>query len=639
MSLQFGRYEVESELGQGAMGKVYRAFDPLTQRSVAIKVLKEEILAQDETGDYQKRFQREARAAGSLSHPNIVTIFDVGENYFVMELLEGESLLSRIADKSTFSLDETLAVVAPIADALAYAHNKGVYHRDVKPANIMVLPDGRPVITDFGLAHLESTVMTTAGQFLGSPSYMAPEQITGEGVGPSADLFSLSVVTYEMLTGNKPFPGDNVTSVIYRVVHSDPMSPHAYRPDLPDEYHDVFQRALAKDPARRFGSFSELISALNLEQFEHLEIPGETTIVAGSAPSPPDVGTPEEQDTADLSVPDGRTPSAIESQSSVTGRKRPESKPSPVVLAAAAGFVALAVIAAFLLMGSPQSAPPVLLETLPDEAEVWIDGELAGTSPLELASLAFGSHDVRITKEGFLPVEDEFELASGDDPGSLFFGLQPATISLFLESTPDASSVTIDGEEVGETPLDGFELEPGQHEISIERRGYETWRSTLVAQAGESVNLDARLRARPRPPKPPAPEPAAAAAEESEAPAEPEPEEEWPEVPVQPEVAVPQPGELVELSPTDKPPEKISGRGVTYPKAAKRLNQQGRVTLALTVTEEGVPTDLEIVESAGAILDQAVLDAVEDWRYTPAERLGVKVKVRLRIRQTFRLGR
>ena len=176
------------------------------------KALKQEILAQDESGEYQKRFQREARAAGGLSHPHIITIFDVGENYFVMEYLEGTDLLNLMAEKGPLSLDETLSIVSPVADALAYAHGRGVFHRDIKPANIMLFPDGRPVITDFGLAHLESTVMTAAGQFLGSPSYMSPEQVLGENITPRADIFSLCVVTYEMLTGKKPFPGDNVTS-------------------------------------------------------------------------------------------------------------------------------------------------------------------------------------------------------------------------------------------------------------------------------------------------------------------------------------------------------------------------------------------------------------------------------------------
>ena len=270
---KFGRYEIQAEIGQGAMGKVYKAFDPLTQRPVAIKAIKEEILAQDETGDYLRRFQREARAAGGLSHPNIITIFDVGENYFVMEYLEGKNLLNILSERGPLSLDETLQVVSPIAAALTYAHGKGVYHRDIKPANIMVFPDGRSVITDFGLAHLESTSRTTAGQFLGSPSYMSPEQIMGHEMTPQSDVFSLSVVTYEMLTGQKPFPGENITTVVYKVVHSPPVPPHEHNPVLPADYKEIFECALAKNPSARFASFAELVAALNLKEFDRLELP------------------------------------------------------------------------------------------------------------------------------------------------------------------------------------------------------------------------------------------------------------------------------------------------------------------------------------------------------------------------------
>ena len=270
--LKFGRYEVEAEIGQGAMGKVYRALDPLSDRKVAIKTLKDDIVAQDKTGEYVKRFQREARAAGGLSHPNIIKVFDVGENYYVMEYLEGIDLLTLLHEKGTFTLDETLSIVAPIADALAYSHERGVYHRDVKPANIMVFPDGRTIITDFGLAHLESSVMTTAGQFLGSPSYMSPEQVIGGELTSRADLYSLAVVTYEMLTGEKPFPGKNITTVVYKIVNTPPVPPHQLNARLPSEYEHIFVKALAKEPEQRFAEFSEFVSALNLEQFDRLEL-------------------------------------------------------------------------------------------------------------------------------------------------------------------------------------------------------------------------------------------------------------------------------------------------------------------------------------------------------------------------------
>ena len=306
--LKFGRYEVEAEIGQGAMGKVYRALDPLSDRKVAIKTLKDDIVAQDKTGECVKRFQREARAAGGLSHPNIIKVFDVGENYYVMEYLEGKDLLTLLHEKGTFTLDETLSIVAPIADALAYAHERGVYHRDVKPANIMVFPDGRTIITDFDLAHLESSVMTTAGQFLGSPSYMSPEQVIGGELTSRADLYSLAVVTYEMLTGEKPFPGKNITTVVYKIVNTPPVPPHQLNARLPSEYEHIFAKALAKEPEQRFAKFSELVSALNLEQFDRLEI-------GATEDEPTLVQLDDDEETLQLPIP------AAESRSSVTERK------------------------------------------------------------------------------------------------------------------------------------------------------------------------------------------------------------------------------------------------------------------------------------------------------------------------------
>ena len=554
--LKFGRYEVEAEIGQGAMGKVYRALDPLSDRKVAIKTLKDDIVAQDKTGECVKRFQREARAAGGLSHPNIIKVFDVGENYYVMEYLEGKDLLTLLHEKGTFTLDETLSIVAPIADALAYAHERGVYHRDVKPANIMVFPDGRTIITDFGLAHLESSVMTTAGQFLGSPSYMSPEQVIGGELTSRADLYSLAVVTYEMLTGEKPFPGKNITTVVYKIVNTPPVPSHQLNARLPSEYEHIFAKALAKEPEQRFAKFSELVSALNLEQFDRLEI-------GATEDEPTLVQLDDDEETLQLPIP------AAESRSSVTERKPkhralmlPMMMSQQQKLIAAGAAVALAAfIGLFALFAPDPLAEGVVIETDPVEANVFLNGELLGISPIELPPMAFGAHDVRVEKEGFLPLEDRFE------------------------------------------------LEPGQHEIQVSRRGYNSWRRVLVAEAGESVNLVARLRAR-----------AVRTAKKASA-------------------ASSAPAGLVELGPDDTPAKHISGRAPGYPPMARKLKQQGRVTIEFVVTEEGVPNELVVIESAGAILDKAVLDSLRKWRYEPAKRNNEPVRVKIRVRQHFKLTR
>ena len=602
--LKFGRYEVEAEIGQGAMGKVYRALDLLSDRKVAIKTLKDDIVAQDKTGECVKRFQREARAAGGLSHPNIIKVFDVGENYYVMEYLEGKDLLTLLHEKGTFTLDETLSIVAPIADALAYAHERGVYHRNVKPANIMVFPDGRTIITDFGLAHLESSVMTTAGQFLGSPSYMSPEQVIGGELTSRADLYSLAVVTYEMLTGEKPFLGKNITTVVYKIVNTPPVPPHQLNARLPSEYEHIFAKALAKEPEQRFAKFSELVSTLNLEQFDRLEI-------GATEDEPTLVQLDDDEETLQLPIP------AAESRSSVTERKPkhralmlPMMMSQQQKLIAAGAAVALAAfIGLFALFAPDPLAEGVVIETDPVEANVFLNGELLGISPIELPPMAFGAHDVRVEKEGFLPLEDRFELIAGAAIEPLIFALQSARISLFLESVPAGAAVTIDGEHSGQTPLEDVELEPGQHEIQVSRRGYNSWRRVLVAEAGESVNLVARLRAR-----------AVRTAKKASA-------------------ASSAPAGLVELGPDDTPAKHISGRAPGYPPMARKLKQQGRVTIEFVVTEEGVPNELVVIESAGAILDKAVLDSLRKWRYEPAKRNNEPVRVKIRVRQHFKLTR
>ena len=614
---KFGRYEILGEIGRGAMGLVYKARDPLVDRIVAVKAIKADVLAQDETGEYRKRFQRESRAVGQLSHPHIVTIFDVGDNFFVMEYLEGKSLLALLAERDSLSLDETLELVSPVADALQYAHRQGIFHRDVKPANIMVLEDGGPKIMDFGLAHLESTVMTSAGQFLGSPSYMAPEQVEHGEVNAQVDLYSLSVVTYEMLTGKKPFPGDSITTVLYKVVNAPPIPPHELKAELPREYEDIFRCALAKKPSERFTSFSEFVSALNLKQFDQLQIPVVSTPgEPAETPAAPDVSH-EEQTLVLDNIAEARS---AESKSSITGRAKGGGRNRILGMAAAALVGTLAVgWAALSLFTSGSYAPQV--ETYPLGAEVWIDGTLVGTGPLGLPKLDGGEHDVRVVMAGFLDYESVITIPGEE---TLIFALARADLTLFLESQPEGAQVTIDGEVIGTSPILDLTLEPGQHEILVEKRGYDPWRSIVSADAGESLNVEARLRRRKIAPAPTV----AAAAPPREESAEEIPEAETP----------PTEGRLVTLGPDDKAPKRIFGGPPSYPPLARKLRQQGRVVAEFIVTEEGIPIDIRIVESASSVLDKAVLDAITEWRYEPAEKDGVKVRVHMRFRQKFKLG-
>lgn len=250
MISQLGRYEVLGELGHGAMGIVYKARDPLIDRVVAIKTINLG-LALDEKDEYEGRFYQEAKAAGRLSHPNIVTIYDVGKSgdvaYIAMEFLEGRELRDIMNDGGLLPVDQVLDIVAQVAQGLAYAHEHGIVHRDVKPSNIMVIRDGHVKITDFGIARMASSaVRTQTGMVLGSPKYMSPEQVMGKNIDQRSDIFSLGVMLYEMLTGQSPFTGENVNAIMYQTLNAVPAPPGTLNPAVPEMLNFIVAKALAK---------------------------------------------------------------------------------------------------------------------------------------------------------------------------------------------------------------------------------------------------------------------------------------------------------------------------------------------------------------------------------------------------------
>jgi serine/threonine-protein kinase len=262
---KFGRYQVEAEIGRGAMGVVYRARDPKIDRLVAIKTIS---LAGQEPGaeqDYRERFVQEARAAGRLSHAGIVAIFDAGEDpethepYLVMEYVAGDPL-SRILSGGNHKLplSDSLQFANEIAEALDYAHSHGVIHRDIKPANILITEDGRAKITDFGVARLNQAMITHSGQIFGSPAYMAPEQLSGGVADARSDLFSLGVMLYSMITGFRPFQGNSAETVCFKVMNIEPVPVTSFQHDVPPELDAIVARAIAKEPGDRFQSGAEM---------------------------------------------------------------------------------------------------------------------------------------------------------------------------------------------------------------------------------------------------------------------------------------------------------------------------------------------------------------------------------------------
>jgi len=265
---KLGRYEILEELGRGAMGVVYRARDPSIGRLLAVKTIRMAELSDPvESERLRERLRREAHSAGILSHPGIVVVYDVGQEgdlaFIAMELVAGHSLESLLEGDKRPSPQSILSILRQTAAALDYAHKKGIVHRDIKPANILISEDGVVKITDFGVAKISSSQqLTIAGTVLGTPNYMSPEQVQGKPVDGRADQFSLAVIAYELLTGQKPFSGETLTTVLYKIVAEAPPPPHEVNPTLPWPVSLVLNRALAKTPEERYPTCTEFIDAL-----------------------------------------------------------------------------------------------------------------------------------------------------------------------------------------------------------------------------------------------------------------------------------------------------------------------------------------------------------------------------------------
>ena len=610
----FGRYEAHVEIGDGAMGRVYRGFDPMVGRFVAIKTVKAEYLTRETRAEYLRRFRREAQAAGRLAHPNIVSIFDVGEDYFVMEYVEGITLAELLRYRTSLDVLSGLRVLAPVAEALDYAHRCGVVHRDIKPANIMVQPDGRPKLMDFGVARLETSAMTSSGQFFGSPSYMAPEQILGSEVTHEADLFSFAVVAYEALTGKRPYQGDSITTIIYRVVNELPAPPRSINPDLPPHFDEAFRRALAKQPSQRYATGMEFISALAGEDLE--------ASLADLVPEP---------------IPEAKTPTLppqeIETQAIDL---EPARRRRRIIMWAvpAAAVIALAVEIGLLVgtapaHGTSTADPPAaaalvneegVVQTTPPGAGVWIDERMIGQSPISMGELDAGEYRLRVELAGYAPTDFTFPVTKGAPRPSFNFKMTPLNAPLTVTSDPVSALVSVDGTRLGVTPLAEMTLAVGRHEIRVEARGYKPFVQRVTAEAGKPIQLDAKLSPLPTPTPPTDPKAIIAAA-----PA--------PVVPMPTPIPVFE-GMFVPPTQVDVPPSKLSGDSARIPESAKK--RKGKVEVEMTVSQFGYPSDITVIQSAGPELDEAVRKAVATWKFEPARKAGLRVRTKATHKFDFR---
>jgi len=706
-----GRYQITGSLGYGAMGAVYKAFDPLIKRPLAIKTVRLDIpRSSPQYLSFIERFQHEAQISGTLSHPGIVTLFDLGEDgglpYFAMEFVDGRTVAEVLAEGERFKPEKVIGLVSQVAAALDYAHSRGVVHRDVKPANLILYDADKIKITDFGIAKLADTDITHAGALLGTPSYMSPEQAMGEKLDGRSDIFSLGVVAFEMLSGEQPFPGPNVTSILYKLVHTDPIEPADLEMNglVPQKWHEVFGKVLAKKPELRYQTASAFVQDLefclgswfsglgNEESVSReavgdlvtVEIPRpvplaiaaaqrgaaapllarheeETLVLDGSPhllsePPPPPTLIASAEVTAMVSAlglpeasqtqPPEHTLSSLPTLPASAPAPRGPRSPRPGIpqqLVLGGGALALVGLVTLVAWGlrprepvapAPVAAPPpapaevaepaarpakravatsgtLRVASEPAGARVLVDGRARGRSPLELAELAFGSYEVRVEQPGYEPERRRVELGAGTPSTELRVVLKQraaATTGVAdFVSTPAGASVSVDGKPAGQTPLRGFKLQPGKRQVEMALDGHETWSSTLDVTAGETGRVEVRLRERA--PAPPVPEPV--------------------------DVTRVYPNETGQV---DTLARRLKGASPSYPSGrAPRLKSGQRVSVLVrfVVTDAGDVTDVVVVESAGQPVDDVVVAAVRGWKYEPATKRGVRVKVETSFRQTF----
>jgi len=451
------------------MGVVYEGFDPVIGRRVAIKTMLTEGLTPEGFQEYRARFQREAQAAGMLSHPNIVNVFDYGEDagilYLVMEYLEGKSLEKLVKGKVLLPIETIIPMYDQVCSALDHAHQNGIVHRDVKPANIMILGNGLAKVTDFGIAKMVAMGMTQTGQILGTPNYMSPEQVKGRQIDGRSDIFSLGVILYELLTGEVPFAGQNITTVIYKIINENPIPPRELDATIHPGMSYVICKALAKSPDERYQTCRELADDLkNFKRLGGSAAPSATMMVS----VPPLQSTGMEHAAGPPVV--GPTPL-------VTPAKPPST--TPIQQPYAAPIPAQVI------------APPPTYQKPHTSPVVWFLMTLLGVVILGISGGA-----------GYWYLHKGKPQAANTALGQLH-----------VESNISRAWVSVDGESGPNwvTPCTIPDLPPGSHKIVVSKRGYQNYQQMLTIEAGKTYSLTASLLAQATQPQinPPAEQAAA----------------------------------------------------------------------------------------------------------------------------------
>ena len=481
---KLGRYEILSELGQGAMGVVYKAIDPLIERTVAIKTIKLDLSTED-LARFEERFYREAKSAGRLNHPNIVTIYDVGKTdnvaYMAMEFMEGRLLKSVLDAHTAFSIDEIVDIAAKIAGGLAYAHENGIVHRDVKPANIMLVRGNSVKIMDFGIAQMPGGARTLAGTAWGSPKYMAPEQVTVNTVDSRSDIFSLGVILYEMLTGESPFDGDNINTILYRIVHEMPVPPKSLAPRVPEVFNGIIAKALAKLPEQRFQNAQEFAKALRNYNSVPLSYPIATAVSDHPVPKTvealwTDIGEATlSLDPEIVNIFGESYNDALRADVRFPYAETPALNKNRVALLA---LIALGMIMVFVFY-EKKTLSTLSLEFLAKSGSV-IQALFSGSIPTIPAQPAAGGVAAAQTAEK-LPAENNI-WSNASNPKAENVKTKAVTLNFAVFPWGE---IYIDGEFAGITPpLKRLEIPAGEHKIEIRNLNFPRYSKIVVLKPG-----------------------------------------------------------------------------------------------------------------------------------------------------------
>lgn len=533
---KIGRYEIQGELGRGAMGIVYRALDPTIGRTVALKTMRLDVHGADEE-EILRRFKHEAKLAGVINHPNVVTIYDAGEDqrifYIAMEHVEGVTLQTLLHQQRVIPAQLLLEISRQICPALDYAHKRGVIHRDIKPANIMLTSQGGAKIMDFGIAKAEGG-MTNAGQVLGTPAYMSPEQVRGKPLDGRSDLFSYGVCLYEMLTGEKPFAGQNVTTIIYKIMNEAPVPPRELDLTLHTGLNDLIIKALAKDPAQRFQSGKELLKAL--ETYQHETADGEKTQVISSidaetismppSPLPLNAGASATKKVRQIATlignktTGGRSKSVESIESTVTVQQRASSGSHRLLDPRKIAIMLVAlVVVVFASIGirnhnrakeaeaqakteSPAGAAPATQASAPP-ATTPVPPATAPAEKKDDPSAAAADTakpaDAVGTKSGAKKPSAGKQLAKAAAPASAVVAPPPTPEpefgSIHVTSNPAGAKFTIGGKSNPEwvTPFTATNISPGDQEIIITKDGFSPARRRVNVTAGKLSSVGPEL--------------------------------------------------------------------------------------------------------------------------------------------------